>query len=285
MIKQVAFVISLVSMAGAASAQTTLPDPWTRVPALPTTCYRDLAFETATGELLTQNSDAHTKQRELNIDVQAEFGKMDMQERMQRTQAFMMKDPQAAMKMMQEQQATATAMRSDITGSAEAKERLEKEFERTQAAWTEEFDKAAEPWRARRKVLAETKVRLNGMLHEWTTREAEAEYTGLIDKENAEYETRCASYYGPNGTVQTWMATYRREVIEPMADATAAQDRFIEQQMKMMDFRPGAFRTDAPYSAVRDYLTKMREVYAMRRHKLTKVLDMKLRGESSRSDG
>ena len=210
MMKHTVIAFVLLSVAAGLAAQTPPQDPWMRVPPLPTTCYYDTAFDAIVHRAVEQNNNDYTKQKEINIDVKTKFEQMDMQERMRRMQEFMMKNPQAAAKAMEAQHTAATGMVSDATGADESKQRLDSEFDRTHAAWTAEFDRAAEPWRARRKQLFDTKTELSGPIHVWTSAEGEAEHNSLIQKENGEYERRCSTYYGPNGTVPTWLATYRR---------------------------------------------------------------------------
>ena len=79
----------------------TAADPWSRVPAFPTSCYSNDDF----GDKLTKALDAITvdlaRQTKINEDIKAKFDAMDMSEKARRMQAFMMKDPQQAMKYMQ----------------------------------------------------------------------------------------------------------------------------------------------------------------------------------------
>jgi hypothetical protein len=75
-------------------------DPWKRVPA-PTSCYSDDGYEAKLHQAREALSADMEKQTELNATLQKKFDDMDMREKMSRMQAYMMKDPQAAMKMMQ----------------------------------------------------------------------------------------------------------------------------------------------------------------------------------------
>src|SRR5512138_1570668 len=100
MIRALAFIaIVPVLLPVARGGQAAAGDPWTRVPALATSCLAD--DFTATIERLHETIKAElAKQEEANNEAKQKFDEMDMMQKMQKMQAFMAKDPQKAMKVM-----------------------------------------------------------------------------------------------------------------------------------------------------------------------------------------
>ena len=259
-----------VMMLGSATiaASQSAPDPWKKVPAAPTTYFADRDFSRKLGDVSTEIGDAHRKQTEINIDIEAKYGKLDMQEIMQRMQAFMAKDPQKAMKMMQAQQAAATQMKSDIMSGDEAKTERNSEFEKLSAAFKAEMEAAAKPFRAKREEIKKTGtvpvIEHGSSSWVFKTKAAETAYNEQVDKENAEIAVRSAAWFGPNGKFTSWLASYRATVLDPNAKAEEANDEIKTAQMAIMETPTAAFRSTAQLTAVREYLEVMRKVYDLR---------------------
>ena len=119
-------VLTAISVASSASAQARQggptaqgrgagpPDHWSFVPPLATSCFADDEFLEKVDAARTAIDAETERQRKINAAAKERFDNMDMAEKAQRMQAFMMKDPQAAMKMMQGEQAAVTAGQARI---------------------------------------------------------------------------------------------------------------------------------------------------------------------------
>ncbi len=257
-----------VMMLGSATvtASQSAPDPWTKVPAAPTTYFADRDFSVKLHDLAVEVGDAHRKQTEINIDIEAQYGKLDIMEVTRRMQAFMAKDPQKAMKMMQAQAAAASAMTSDVQAGAEAKTERDSEFEKLSAAFKSEMEAAAKPFQAKREEIKKTGTKsvMEGASWVFTSKAAETAYNEQVDKENAEISARSAAWFGPGGKFTAWLASYRATVLEPNARAEEANDEIKTAQLAIMETPGAAFRSTAQLKAVREYLEVMVKVYDLR---------------------
>ena len=115
---------SLVALSGRVAAQGATADPWSRVPALPTSCYNDDDFESRMNAAATINNAEWMRQTDVNNRVKAKLDSIDMGERMQRMQAFMVQNPQQAMQAMQAMQAVAQNASTGVLASQGDNEQL-----------------------------------------------------------------------------------------------------------------------------------------------------------------
>jgi uncharacterized membrane protein len=256
----------LASQGLAQSAATT--DPWKRVPA-PTSCFVDDGYEAKLHQAREEIAADMEKQEALNATLKEKFDAMDMREKMSRIQAYMMKDPQAAMKMMQAQQADAASMTSGITSAAADEGALRKELETHTANFNSAADALARPFQAQRSewIKAKAKSTMEGASFVFVSQADLDKYLALFAEENATYEKMCGPFFGANGTFPAWLSAYRTKVTEKMIDAGVKQDATIATQMAIMDTPTGGYRSTAPLKGVRDYLHEVIQVYALRRHK------------------
>jgi len=256
-------------LCGTTALHAQAPDPWRKVPAAPTTYFADQAFSSALHDLAVQVGDERRKQTEINGDIQAKYGQLDMQEIMKRMQAFMAKDPQKAMKMMQAQAAAASAIKSDIHSGDEAKTARNEEFEKLSAEFKAEMEAAAKPFQAKREDIKKTGTVsvMEGASWAFKTKAAETAYNEQVDKENAEVSARSVAWFGPGGKFTAWLASYRATVLDPNAKAEEANDEIKTAQMAIMETPTAAYRSTAQMTAARAYLEVMQKVYDLRINK------------------
>lgn len=137
-------------------------DPWQRVPALPTSCFADDGMETTFRELRAVIEDDFRRQRELNLELRKKFENMDVMEKTQRMQAYMQKNPQEAVKMMQAQEQTATGMSADASGAAADREKLMAQRDQLKIAFAKAISDGAGPVEARIQQYVDAKTVLAG---------------------------------------------------------------------------------------------------------------------------
>jgi hypothetical protein len=268
MFKNIGTVAVMMLGSATIAASQSAPNPWNKVPAAPTTYFADRDFSVKLENVSTEIDNAKRQQDEINNDIETKYGKMDMQEKMSRMQAFMMKDPQKAMKMMQAQQAAATQITSDVMSGDEAKTERNAEFEKLSVAFKAEMEAAAKPFRAKREEIRKTGtvalLQHGNDLWAFKTKAAETAYNEQVDKENAEISARSAAWFGPGGKFTAWLASYRATVLDPNARAEEANDEIKTAQMAIMETPSAAFRSTAQLKAVREYLEVMGKVYGLR---------------------
>ena len=271
---KVLVIAALVYGATTLPAQATATDPWTKVPAAPTTWFRDLDFSQRLHSLAMELQDQRRQQEEINTSITVEYQKLGPMEIVNRMNAFMMKDPQKAMKMMEAQQATATQL-DPVTIDAAKRER-NAEFEQLRAAFQAEMEAAAKPYQAAREEIRKTGTVLVLAGADWAfkTKAAETAYNEQIDKENADISARSAAWFGPGGKFTAWLASYRSTVIDPMAKGEEGIDGLKVAQFAMMETPAGAFRSTAQIKAAREYLQEMGRVFGLRLDKVPNVRKM-----------
>lgn len=261
--------VGIVTLAFAAelAGRTAVPDPWKKVPAAPASCFADDDYREKLHQAITDLDAEIEKQAEQNAKVRESFDAMDMMEKARRMQAFMMKNPEAAMKMMQAEQAAGAAVTTAITEGSEDERKLAKELEDHNANFRDVTETAVKPIQAKQKQLIETRTKEVGeaAVPAFLTVADRDQYLALIEQENAAYEKACAPFVGPKGHFRNWLDSYRKQVIEPTSSASA--DAVLMTQMAIMDTPTGGYRSLEPLKGVRNYLQKVEVVYGVRRKK------------------
>ncbi|HUF22072.1 MAG TPA: hypothetical protein VMP00_15125 [Burkholderiales bacterium] len=262
------FMLAL-GLASDVTAQAAPSNPWTMVLAPATTCHPDDDF----GERLVAASAAiqaaMQRQETVNAAAKETFDAMDMSEKAQRMQAFMMQNPQEAMKILQAEQAAGTSGQADIAAAGESATRLEAELVQLQASFNSAADQAVKPVQARQNELIKAKTVEVGevAISMFTNAADHAEYVRLIAEENAAYERACAPYFGANGKFHTWLNSYRTEVIDRMISAAEAGEGALVGQMAAMGLPGGGYRPTTAFQEVDNFILKMSSVYQLRRNK------------------
>jgi len=263
-----AMSIVLLGWAGAAAAQTAAPDPWTRVPAAPTSYYSDDDFVDRVSEVSVALNTDIDKQEKLNAEIKKSFDAMDGMQKAERMQAYMMKNPQEAMKMMQAMQAAGNTLTAGVSSANTNNTKLEQELATHKTNLSAALDKTLKPLQARQEEMIKTRTQPKGEAGMQFKSGADlAQFTALVQQENAEYEKVCASFFGPKGALTTWLASYKENVAKNMIAAGESSDSVMMAQIAIMDTPTGGYRSTAGLEGVRDYLAKLREVYSVRRHK------------------
>ena len=251
-------------------------DPWRRVPAATTSCFSDDGMPGQLHDIRTSIEDDLRKQTELNNALKEKFEKMDMREKMQRMQAYMAKNPQEAMKVMQAQQQAATGMRTDITGADAENTKLMAKRDELKAAFDKATGDATGPVDAKIKEYVGAKTVLVGEIGRgFPTKAGHDGYVALLAQRDAAYEKACTPFFGTAGSYTAWLNEYKTKVAEPMAAATDAQDNIVGQQMVIMQTPAGAgFRPLGPFMSARDYLREAEKVYSVRAGKSKPTVPM-----------
>ena len=265
--RNLALFVAMLCGTTALHAQAT--DPWRKVPAAPTTYFNDQAFSSRLHELAVEVGEQRRNQTEINERISLEHQKLGAQEIMQRTQAFMAKDPQKFMKMMEAQAARAQQVGQQISSGNDPKKERDAEFEQLSAAFKAELEAAAKPYQAKREEIKKTGAVsvLEGASWAFKTKAAETAYNEQVDKENADISARSAGWFGPSGKFTAWLASYRATVIDPKAKREEEIEEVQAMQLAIMETPAAAFRSTAQFTAVREYLEMMRKAYDLRIHK------------------
>jgi len=265
-----------ITSSGIAAAQGAAADPWKMVPAATTSCFSYDGFSEKVDTARAAIQAEIDKQKTINDAARERFDNMDIAEKAQRMQAFMMKDPQAAMKMLQGEQTASAEGTAAVLEASESAKRLDAEPQSHQASFRAAIEAAARPLLAKQDQLIAAKTIEVGeaAISMFTDAADYAQYQRLIADENAAVEKACAPYFGPNGAFHKWLASYRTEVVEKMISVADESD-IIGKQMAAMDLPGGGYRSTGPMEQTLNYIQKMRVVWDVRPVKSQPAVELK----------
>jgi hypothetical protein len=254
---------------GTLVAQSPPADPWTLVPPFPAACYRSEDFSAPADKAHAALEAARARQEEMNAAIEEEYRTLDMSEMAQRMQAFMMKDPERAMAMMQAMNAAGAKASEDIQRGSTTAGRLENELR----AHTTKFQAAVEgvrnPIQAQIKTLVDAKaLPRHGDVIAFATAAEEAQYLGLVTRLNADYDKICGAWWGPTGAFQGWLRDLRTHIAEDLilGDDQVAAAKAV--QFAILETPSAGYRSTAATTGVLEYLRRARAVYELRPHRI-----------------
>jgi hypothetical protein len=267
-----AALVALIAlgMPFAAWAQT-VKDPWKRVPATPTSCFADDDFSTKLNATRQQTVSDLIAQDEANVKAKERFDAMDMSERARRMQAYMMKNPQEAAKMLQATQDVSESNTSTTLEVAKVSERLDKELAEHKSAFDAAVDKAVKPVQARLDALVKAKT-VGDVIAVFPSAADHAQYVALIGEQNAAYERACAPYFAAKGKFHVWLDSYKQDVIDKMIAAEEASTAAVAVQMQIMDVPMDV--TSGKLRGVREYLRNLYNITGYRRAKAEPTIQL-----------
>lgn len=252
--------------APSSGARAAAAEAWKLVPVLSTQCFTNDGFDEKLVEADRRIAAALERQEAANEPVIARFQNMDMSEKMQRMQGFMMKNPEAAMKMMSGAQALGASAAAEIPEASAASDRLDMELKALEARFKQTLAEAAKPALAKQTQWVGAKTVPVGEVGApmFTNAADHAHYTELVAEENAAVEKACTAYFGAGGQVHQWIERYRSEVIDKVLAMEVANDEAILAQMQAMELPSDGFRPAAPLKRAGEFVRKLSMVYGMR---------------------
>jgi hypothetical protein len=245
--------VSVWLSSGALVAQAPPADPWTLVPPFPTTCFRSEDFSAPADEATSALNAAIERQSTINANIEKEYHEMDMGEMAQRMQAFMLKDPQRAMEMMQAMNATSASVTDKVQQAQAVAPRLEQELKDHAAKFQAAVNSARNPIQAQIDKLVETKnVSASGLSIEFATAADEAQYLGLMNRLNADYEKICTIWWGANGPFQSWLRNFKTHMIENVITPADQIDAVKAVQFAILETPSAGYRSTEAMEGVRE---------------------------------
>lgn len=258
--------VSHAQSASSSGVRAAAAEAWKLVPALSTQCFTSDGFDEKLVEADKAIAAARERQEAVNEPIIARFQNMDMGEKMQRLQGFMMKNPEAAMKLMSGAQAMGASAHSDLPEASAASARLDTELQSLEARFKEVLAQAAKPALAKQRQWVQAKTVAVGEVGEpmFTNAADHAHYVQLVAEENADVEKACAAHFGAGGSVHQWIQSYRTEVIDKVLATEVANDEGILAQLQAMQLPSDGFRSAAPLKRAGEFVQKLTMVYRMR---------------------
>lgn len=256
---------SLMALGGRAAAQGAGADPWSRVPALPASCYKDDDLEARINAAATSNDADWTRQNDVNSRIKAKLDAIDPGEKMQRIQAYMMRNPQDAMRAMQAMQAQGAGATSAIVGGQDELARLEQELNADTANFRAAAARVRDPIQSEIDELVRTKGKVTDEAGGISLPAADLpRYRALNARLNSDYERMCGAWWGPNGTFPGWLRRFKEYQVRSVVAAGDTAVAGTISMMTMLGVPSAGYRSTAALGAVHDYLYKMNVIYQRR---------------------
>ncbi len=249
---------------GTLGAQSgTKADPWRVVPDLPKTCDPANDIADRLDKAIEANKADEAKQEKINGDVRERFGSIDGATKAQNMQAYMMKNPQEAMKAMQ----AAKTASADITSLFGGKDVYkDEEFKGLLEEFGAATKKAQVPVQQAIKQLIDTRSKPAEAEFYFPDAADQKKYDTLLAQLKTEYDKACMGYLGPEGRLQTWLSAYgeylRTNVVPKLEEYERAS---VQQMVMVMGDAASEFQSTAGYDAVNYFLTKAADGYRTRR--------------------
>jgi hypothetical protein len=280
----VALAGPLFASAGAfAQSAAAATGPWARMPVLPTTCFENVATNTADPFYMRLEAAKaaiaadRERQAAINAQIEEEFRNIDPMVKAQRMQQWMMSHPQEAMAYMQAAQA------APALGHAEQEAHEQQRRSRAEAwqALKQSYDRARieayAPIEARRKALAgrvgytysaTPKDLVEPWMHffqdpgtsstDWNEGES---ISGELDRK---YKALCPQWWGANGRFHAHLHGEKQWF---MGERTRYLTRFDApklQQYAIMNTPAASYRSTAAQQAAVEYLDLVYKVFGER---------------------
>lgn len=240
-----------VAQTGKAAAQS--QGSWSQVPALPTSCYvqRDQPLDqlqTARNALQEELNGIET----VNNALKERLGAVDISVQASRTQAFLMKNPQRGMEIMQSMASGGQAVSDAVL-----------KHDEWMKSWGQDLNAAKEAYQAELKVIqpAATKFTNESMLggNPAQARAAAAAY-------NPAYEKICRDYFTPaTAKFPVLLTRLRTYFVEDYVPALEPGVTALKGQFEMYGIDGQGYRNPEHLKAAIEYLNQAIEVFRSRR--------------------
>ena len=244
----------MLLMAGSATADL-IDDPWSQLPALPTSCFHnsDDFFErldATSSNIATEE----TRQDEINAAISSELKNMDLMDQQQHMMTFMMEHPQQAQEYMQTVSQMGQTAVEEITTAAE--QRIAFNTEATELVTR--YDAAIE------EALAPSLGRYKDWVRRYMEENApEPEGKRLVAEYNAAYEGFCATWWNEAGPIHEYFGRLRQSYVgEAGLNDTKLPE--VLRPYEIMGISTEGYRSTEAIKAARRYLWQVREVFVKR---------------------
>jgi len=244
-------VLARVVMAAPAPA----PDPWAKVPPLPTGCYADQdkvrdAFDAAIDAM---NQEVY-RQQEINASLTSKLNEIDPMEQQSRMQAFLMENPQEAMKYLETTQTRSIALQEQLAQDSATEQQLEDELTQIQSAYEAALGRTVGPLR----------TRLFGLGESGLTPAQVAEQNSLPAKINAAYEKECPAWWGAAGPFHGWLKRYKTHLVQVHIPPLDELEEARRTNFKLMGVSVESLRSTATMESVVNYMKHAMTIFGGR---------------------
>src|SRR5262245_40645992 len=246
--------------------------PWTKVPALPTTCYSGTdGWYDRYGAALDAVQQDHYRQNDINRELQQKANKALNENPMAMAQAMqqaMMNGPQGAQKFMERITQQGQQAGADIQADTARSKQLEDEGKALVKQYQAALGKSLGPANARWDALKKKRGYDAGAYGPSETGEPDwvyAEWVGILQDRDRGYAANGAVWYAATGPIHAYMKRYKDYLAgEYMAYRKQVVDQPALDNFKMLNVPATTYRTVADYEAAELYLRRAYDMFSPR---------------------
>ncbi len=250
--------------------------PWARVPPLSTLCYGFIGenwepFLTKIQAAKAAIEADREKQEAINAKIEEDFRNIEPMEMASRMQEWMMRDPEAAMAMLQGQQAMAESMPEEMASRQAESQARETEWKALVRRYEDARIQAYGPSRTRLEALNGRKVTdRKELLYPWfsgdtgTPLAAWAEGESINAAADQAYRSLCPQWWGATGHFHAYLKKQKDWFIKVRIPELAMNDAVKLQQYSIMDTPAASYRSTAELRGVAEYLDLVWKVFGER---------------------
>jgi hypothetical protein len=264
--------LAVLAQAACAANVPAAADPWSRVPAFPTTCYLngDPVYSKFDPAIEAVDADI-ARQKEINASIrqrQSSASRADPMEMARRMQEKMMADPQNAMKYMRGQQALGQQTSAAVVPASDRKKQMDAEAEAVNQRFKAALRTASGPgndrWTALKKKLgiamdSSTPGEMGVPAWAWT------EWHAINREWDRAYRATCPAFFGAGGEAHAFMQKYRAYLVQERIPFEEKFDQGNVAAYAMFDTPAASYRSLATLNAVRDHIAMAQKVFGFRR--------------------
>lgn len=250
--------------------------PWAKVPPLSTLCYGFIGENWEPFLAKVQAAKAaveadREKQEAINAKIEEDFRNIDPMAMASRMQEWMMSNPEAAMAMLQGQQAMAESMPEEMASRQAESQARETEWKALVRRYEDARIQAYGPPRARLEALYGRKITdRKELLYPWfsidtgTSHAESAEGESINAAADQAYKTLCPQWWGATGHFHAYLKKEKDWFIKVRIPELARVDAPKLQQYSIMNTPAASYRSTAELQGVAEYLDLVWKVFQER---------------------
>lgn len=249
-------------------------DPWAKVPALPTACYRTPdPWDEQNNAAIDAVREMFDVQRVKNTAIDKQLTQALSENPMAMAQAMqqaMLDDPANAQKMFEKMTQAGQQATTDIPAKQEKEQQFDDELKTLQKQYDAALVKASAPAQARwnavqKKMGWEVEPGFAMMPDPSWPQSAWQEWAAIQKDRDAAYVANCAQWWGATGPFHAFMKRYKTYLVQEQIPSV---QKLIDQpkldQYKLLKIPANGYRTTADIEAATDYMKMASTLFARR---------------------
>lgn len=243
------------------------PDPWAKVPPLPTACYQRDGYAAKVAAARERNESDRVRQESINRELTDKVKNVDPMELASRQQQYMMDHPQEALALMQRNVQVGGTFADDGVAAANELLAFDRELDEIDTRYKAALDRALDPVKAKFadldvRAMKDPELTEAGAFYKpWATKE----WNGLAAEENAVYERVGAEWWGASGAYHGWLKRVRAHYVKALPALEEAENVAAGFQVQLVGTPAAPFRPVSVYAAIAGYLDRVDKVFLKRR--------------------